>query len=73
MEVKNYEYQYINKDMFKKINSALKSYEKKIVDIETIRTKLHANVQKLNNVRNIKNIIEELIGIELVNNILAKK
>lgn len=44
--------------------------EKKIVDIENIRLMLHKNVQKLNNVRNIKNIIEELIGIELVKNIL---
>jgi len=34
---------------------------------------LHRNVQKLNNVRNIKNIIEELIGIELVKNTLEDK
>lgn len=40
---------------------------------EDIRTGLYANVQRLNNVRNIKNIIEELVGIELVKNILEDK
>ena len=47
--------------------------EKKTINIEDIRKKLYDNVQKLNNVRNIKNIIEELIGIELVKNILEGK
>lgn len=53
--------------------SELTPKEKKIVNIEDIRTKLYGNVQKLNNVRNIKNIIEELIGIELVKNILQNR
>jgi len=56
----------------KKYNELTPS-EKKIVDIENIRLMLHRNVQKLNNVRNIKNIIEELIGIELVKNTLEDK
>ena len=56
----------------KKYNE-LTSKEKEIVNIEDIRAKLYANIQKLNNVRNIKNIIEELIGIELVKNILENK
>jgi len=53
--------------------SELTAKEKKTVNIEDIREKLYDNVQKLNNVRNIKNIIEELIAIELVKNILEDK
>ena len=62
----------INLIIDKKYNELTPS-EKKIVDIENIRLMLYKNVRKLNNVRNIKNIIEELIGIELVKNTLEDK
>lgn len=50
-----------------KINN-LEAEERKILNIEEIKQILHSNVTKFKNVRHIDNIIEELIGIKLVEN-----
>ncbi|MDL2273204.1 AAA family ATPase [Oscillospiraceae bacterium OttesenSCG-928-G22] len=52
---------------------ALSRQEKKIVDKNYIQMKLFANVSRLNNVRQISNIIEEYFGIQLVKSFLGKQ
>lgn len=52
---------------------SLSKQEKKIVDKNYIQTKLFENVSRLNNVRQISNIIEEYFGIQLVKDFLDKQ
>jgi ATP-dependent Clp protease ATP-binding subunit ClpA len=51
----------------------LSKQEKKVVDRQYIQNRLFENISKLNNVRQISNIIEEYFGIQLVNSYLKDK
>lgn len=50
----------------------LNEFEKKNVDIEYIRNHMFSNASKLSNVRQISTIVEEFIGIQLVDTFLKE-
>lgn len=52
---------------------SLSNQEKKMIDKDYIQTRIFENVSKLNNVRQISNIIEEYFGIQLVKRFLGSR
>ena len=62
----------IDKLISTKYNELTKS-EQKILDLDEIKQKMYTIVEKIKNVRNADIIIQELIGIQLVNDFLENK